>query len=41
VQAESIAKLERELPLTQIVLPQLMVHALKRKEIEELSRAFG
>jgi anion-transporting ArsA/GET3 family ATPase len=41
VQHESIAKLSSALPLRQIVLPQLMVHALKRKEIEELSRAFG
>jgi anion-transporting ArsA/GET3 family ATPase len=41
LQAESIAKLEKALPLRQIVMPQMMVHALKRKEIEELSRAFG
>ncbi|HEX6239646.1 MAG TPA: ArsA-related P-loop ATPase [Polyangiales bacterium] len=41
VQAESIARLARELPVPQTVLPQLLVSALKRKEVEQLSTAFG
>jgi anion-transporting ArsA/GET3 family ATPase len=41
VQAESIERLSKELPLRQIVLPHLVVSELRRKEIEELSRAFG
>jgi anion-transporting ArsA/GET3 family ATPase len=41
VQAESIARLRAELPLPQVILPQLLVSALKRKEVEQLSTAFG
>ena len=41
VQSESIARLSRELPGPQIILPQLFVSALKRSEVEQLSAAFG
>jgi anion-transporting ArsA/GET3 family ATPase len=40
VQAEAIARLRAELPVPQVMLPQLLVSALKRKEVEELSAAF-
>jgi anion-transporting ArsA/GET3 family ATPase len=41
VQAEAIARLRSEIPVPQVILPQLLVSALKRKEVEELSAAFG
>lgn len=40
LQSEAVDRLSREIPLPQIKLPQLVVSALKRAEIEELSRAF-
>lgn len=41
VQAESIARLSREIPVRQFILPQLMVSALRRQEIEQLAGVFG
>jgi hypothetical protein len=36
-----LARLAREIPLPQVVLPHLLVSALKRKEVEQLSAIFG
>jgi anion-transporting ArsA/GET3 family ATPase len=40
LQAEAVERLSRAIALPQIKLPQLVVSELKRREIEELSRAF-
>lgn len=41
VQSESLARIERELPLPRYEFPQLYVNELKRPELERLSLALG